>query len=345
MEDVERDLLNALGNSNAQQEQQSEGEQAQDGEENEPIYNLPPPAENTYPSEAELEKAMHAWSLEHGYELVRRASKKNAAGKMYKRYYHCSKHGIMPSKQVPASERKRANRKSNRIGCPMSLACVAVDPGEPDGEWQIRHRKTHHNHPAHDGVSLAGHRRRAREGGVQKAVDGLFSIGTSTAQVLLFLQKTHPNGLFTRTDVANMKLKWKKYGTCTYRPGEDEPDRERAKPGQPRACLHCRQKKMGCGSERPVCTQCQQSGTECQYDFDPPADSNSQETERTPSTSQPQLATPANARQQRQQQSANSVEPPSTEGPPLSRQPPRPPQRLAGRRNSRDLGRTSLFPG
>ena len=258
-----------------QQQQQDEEDQDDDDDddngatdEHEPIFHLPPPPENTYSNEVELEKAIHAWSLEHGYELVRRASKKNARGLLYKRYYHCAKHGQRSSSyKVSEENRQRVNRKSNRLGCPMSIACVAVDPGDPEGQWQIRHRKTHHNHGPDDAKSLAGHRRRARMGGVEKAVDGLFAIGTPTAQVLQFLEKTNPNGLFTRTDVANMKLKWKKWGTCgdKIRRGESAKGN---KLGFPSACNACRQKKVGCGSERPVCTVCVQSGSSCIYDHE-----------------------------------------------------------------------------
>lgn len=252
--------MNALQDDNQDQQQQDDDEPDHNDDDIGPVFHLPPPPENTYSSEEELVKAMHAWSLEHGYELVRRASKKNAAGQVYKRYHHCSKHGQKTNTLSPR-DRKRAARKSNRIGCPMSLAAVAVDPSNPSGEWQIRHRKTHHNHPADNPSQLSGHRRRAREGGVEKAVDGLLSIGTPTAHILQYLEKMHPTGLFTRTDVANMKLKWRKYGTSSYKPGEDEPNR-----GRGEACQACRAKKRGCGGERPTCSSCQAKGIECHYD-------------------------------------------------------------------------------
>lgn len=198
----------------------SDGHQEQQDDDDEgPIFHIAPPPEQTFPNEEQLEKAIHEWSKEHGYELVRRASKKNSKKEVYKRYYHCSKHGQKINK-VSESARKRANRKSNRIGCPMSIACVAVDPTNPHSDWQIRHRKSHHNHPPMEAVKLAGHRRRARLGAVEKAVDSLFAIGTETSAVLKFLQTTHPEGLFTRTDVANMKMKWKKHGTCADRQGD-----------------------------------------------------------------------------------------------------------------------------
>lgn len=240
---------------------------AADGEAGEPVFHLPPPPEGTHPTHEELERTMHAWSLEHGYELVRRASKKNAKGVLYKRYYHCSKHGKLANTgRLTDETRVRVNRRSNRIGCPMSLAVVALDPTNPDGEWQIRHRKTHHNHGPLDALALAGHRRRARLGGVEKAVDGLFAIGTPTAQVLQFLQRTNPGGLFTRTDVANMKLKYKKYGTCADRRDHAQPD---YRPGFPSACLPCRTRKVKCDSQRPGCSSCTQSGQTCEYDHEP----------------------------------------------------------------------------
>lgn len=150
----------------------------------------------------------------------------------------------------------------------MSLAAVAIDPSNPSGDWQIRHRKTHHNHGPLDALSLAGHRRRARGGEVEKAVDGLFAIGTSTGQVLTFLQRTHPGGLFTRTDVANMKLKFKKNGTCVETAPEG--DQGKRQLGYPSACLACRARKTRCDSARPVCDTCQKSGAECVYDCPPP---------------------------------------------------------------------------
>ena len=236
-----------------------------------PVYNLPPPPENTYPNEPELEKAIHAWSRDHGYEFVRRASKKNARGMLYKRYYHCSKHGQrLNTHKIPeGAPRQRANRKSARTGCPMSIACVAVDPNDPEGEWQIRHRKTHHNHPPMEAIALAGHRRRARMGGVEQAVDGLFAIGSSTAQVLQFLQKTHKDGLYTRTDVANMKLKWKKWGTCADRHSKDRVVRDAAeRAGITTTCERCKQRKSWCSAERPTCKNCAESGSECIYNGD-----------------------------------------------------------------------------
>jgi hypothetical protein len=266
MDSFDQDLMNALQDDNQPQNQQENGGQADhNGGDVGPIFHLPPPPEYTYDKEADLDRAMHAWSLEHGYELVRRAAKKNAAGQVYKRYHHCSKHGQKSGRAEP-KERKRAFKKTNRIGCPMSIASVAIDPSNPEGGWQIRHRKSYHNHPADNPSALAGHRRRAREGGVEKAVDGLLSIGTSTAQILQFLQKTHPSGLFTRTDVANMKLKWRKYGTSSWKPQEDEQVKPR---GRGEACVNCRAKKRGCGGQRPACVQCQTSSKECHYNNEP----------------------------------------------------------------------------
>lgn len=205
-----------------------------------------------------MEEAIHSWSLEHGYELVRRASKKNARGILYKRYMHCSKHGRAANTgKLTDQTRIRHNRKSQRMNCPMSLAVVAVDPNNPEGEWQVRHRKTHHNHGPLEALNLSGHRRRARAGGIEQAVDGLFAIGTSTAQVLQFLQRTNPNGLFTRTDVANMKLKYKRFGTCLVK-GDTS-----SSSGRP--CNMCRHRKIKCDNSRPTCGECSQSGHACEY--------------------------------------------------------------------------------
>ncbi|KAH9833359.1 FAR1 DNA-binding domain [Teratosphaeria destructans] len=305
-EDLEEQLREALGRENEPQEdgnqQQNEDDNDEDedenhdeGDENEPIFNLPPPPEGNYPSGDDLEKSIHAWSLEHGYEMVRRASKKNAAGAIYKRYYHCSKHGKLANTgKLTEQTRVRVRRKSNRMGCPMSLAAVAVDPSNPAGEWQIRHRKTHHNHGPLDAVTMAGHRRRARMGGVEKAVDGLFAIGTPTAQVLTFLQRTNPDGLFTRTDVANMKLKFKKYGTCQHIPNQFSKDPDKTA-GLPSACLSCRAKKTRCDSQRPVCGTCMNNGMRCEYDHQPGEVGPAHQRANAPSSAQ---ATPA--RQQTQ---------------------------------------------
>ncbi len=164
---------------------------------------------------------------------------------------------------------KRKAKKSNDSQCPMSLATVAVDPSDPGGQWQIRHRKTHHNHPADDAKSLAGHRRRFRDENVQRAIDGLFAIGTSTAQVVQFLQRTSPNGLFTRTDVANMKIKWRKYGTCMVKHGEGAEVLAKKLPRPPTplgACHRCRTKHQACDSKEPRCGTCIKVGAECTYD-------------------------------------------------------------------------------
>lgn len=263
---------NNVGNNdaslNAEDDDDDEDEQMGDDNEDQPVYQLPPPPEAIYPDEIELEKAMHAWSLEHGYELVRRASKKNAAKQLYKRYFHCSKHGKVSHKAVRKEDRKRVNRTSNRMNCPMSLAAVAVDPHDPTGNWQIRHRKTHHNHPAIEVVNLAGHRRRARNPAVEAAVDGLFAIGTNVGDVLKFLQKTNPDGLFKRTDVANMKLKYKKYGTCTNQTDEagDKQTGTPSKAGPSTVCSACRVKKTKCNNARPICDTCAASDTPCHYD-------------------------------------------------------------------------------
>lgn len=268
--------LRAIGdsnNANGNVEDDDDGEEDEHmGEDNidEPVYHLPPPPEAIYPNEIELEKAMHAWSLEHGYELVRRASKRNAAKQLYKRYFHCSKHGKASSTAVRKEDRKRMNRTSNRMNCPMSLAAVAVDPHDPTGNWQIRHRKTYHNHPAIDVVHLAGHRRRARNPAVEAAVDGLFAIGTNVGDVLKFLQRTNPDGLFKRTDVANMKLKYKKYGTCSQRGDEQQPAERQGDTlpaGVSLACAACRVKKTQCNNVRPMCGTCVASDSACHYEY------------------------------------------------------------------------------
>ncbi|KAF7196046.1 hypothetical protein HII31_02672 [Pseudocercospora fuligena] len=265
---------NGNANGNANDNDDDEDDDDGDVDPDEPVFQLPPPPEAEYRNEVELEDAIHAWSKEHGYELVRRASKKNAKGQLYKRYFHCSKHGKVSSSKTPQKDRVRINRKSNRIGCPMSLAAVSVNPHDPSGNWQIRHRKTHHNHPAVDAMQLAGHRRRARAGGVEKAVDGLFAIGTKTTDVLKFLQRTNPEGLFQRTDVANMKQKWLKYGTCAHHGDstEKQPPQIPITPGKtgfPSACQSCRSKKSRCDSVRPVCGTCARTKTACHYDHDP----------------------------------------------------------------------------
>ncbi|CAJ2504288.1 Uu.00g116820.m01.CDS01 [Anthostomella pinea] len=271
--DLEDRLRNAL-----QQHQQpgqnhdnnDEDEQNDDADDpNEPVFAIPAPPEGNYAGEAELEKSLHAWSLEHGYDMVRRASKKNAIGKIYKHYYNCSKHGKLANTGKPtATTGVRRKRKSKRTGCPMGLAAVAVYPSNPEGEWQIRHRTTHHNHGPVEAVALAGHRRRARMGGVEKAVDGLFAIGTPGPQVLQFLQRTKPDGLFTMTDVANMKLKWKKYGTSTHLVNQFSRDPEKAL-GLPSACLRCRDKRVRCDSARPTCQHCIEASATCDYDHEP----------------------------------------------------------------------------
>jgi len=264
------------------------------GDDNEPVFNLPPPPQGNHPSAEELEKSLHAWSLEHGYEMVRRASKKNGSGALYKRYFHCSRHGKLANTgKLTDQMRVRAKRKSNRTGCPMSLAAVAVDPSNPAGQWQIRHRKTHHNHGPLDALTLVGHRRRARVGGVEKVVDGLFAIGTPTPQVLQFLQRTNPGGLFTRTDVANMKLKYKKNGTCVKDPSRFT--REGPGGGFPSACTSCRVKKTKCDSVRPVCGTCAKTaGVQCVYDHEPGA---AHPNRRTP-IRQPQQTTASDTPQQ-----------------------------------------------
>ncbi|KAK6436362.1 hypothetical protein LTR95_007444 [Oleoguttula sp. CCFEE 5521] len=266
-DDEVRDALDGQDQDNDQPQDEDDhdddDENAQRDDSGQPVFHLPPPPEATYPTYQDLEEAIHSWSKEHGYELVRRASKKNAKGVLYKRYYHCSKHGkVANTGKLTVETRIRHNRKSQRMNCPMSLAVVATDPAAPQGEWQVRHRKTHHNHGPMDALSLAGHRRRARQGGVEQAVDGLFAIGTPTAQVLQFLQRTNPNGLFTRTDVANMKLKYKKFGTCLER---KEPTI--IGPGQ-RSCNQCKAKKMRCDATRPTCSTCVGLNLECVYNYE-----------------------------------------------------------------------------
>nr|POE51644.1 hypothetical protein CFP56_25851 [Quercus suber] len=277
-DNIEEELINALQGGGSDQGLQNnrngdddDDDQDQDGEgdENEPVFQLPPPPEGNYANEKELEQQMHAWTLDHGYECVRRASKKNARGVVYKRYYHCSRHGKKSGTVGPEdSARKRAKKKTGRLGCQMSLAAVAVDPTNPAGEWQIRHRKTFHNHAAENAVTLTGHRRRARGGDVERIIDSLFTIGTPTTQVLRFLEKNHPSGLFTRTDVANMKLKFNKYGTCV-KDGLPERSNTAGKGGVPSACLRCRQKRVKCNSVRPTCGTCTTDGTACEYDHEP----------------------------------------------------------------------------
>ncbi|KAK5107452.1 hypothetical protein LTR62_001250 [Meristemomyces frigidus] len=282
-EDLEDQLRTALRSENEQgvgdgggdydERSNDDDEEAEDEEE--PVFNLPPPPEGIYATEEELEEAVHSWSLQHGYELVRRASKKNAAGKVYKRYLHCSKYGKLANTgKLTDATRKRKARKTNRQNCPMSLAVVRTDPSGSSPRWQVRHRKTHHNHGPLEAVAMTGHRRRARMGGMEKAIDGLFQIGTPTAQVLTFLQRTNPDGLFTRTDVANMKLKFKKFGTCVTAGKSLAREASNRPFGGSTACLRCRTKKCRCDSGRPICGECRAQGVECQYDAETAIEAN-----------------------------------------------------------------------
>ncbi|KAI6833161.1 hypothetical protein KC340_g6661 [Hortaea werneckii] len=291
--DLEEQLRDALRREQQQQQvdHQSENEMDTDDHDEEnvdpdgdangngegeqgPVFNLPPPPEGKYASMEALEEAMHAWSLEHGYEVVRRASKNNGNGVIYKRYFNCSKHG-----KVGSGVNSVRKKYTKRTDCPMSLAVRAVESLNVDGEWEIRHRNIHHNHGPLDPLELTGHRRRAREGGLEKAVDGLFNMGSSATQVHQFLQKNHPDGLFTRTDVSNMRLKWKQYGTCVRQKGQyDRSNRDAARTdtgnggrGRVAACLRCREKRRKCDKQRPVCGYCMSvQPSACEYDCEPP---------------------------------------------------------------------------
>ena len=262
---------NVRGEREANEDDDDGAQPEQDNNDPEPVFHLPPPPESIYQTQEALEEAIHSWSLEHGYELVRRASKKNAKGVLYKRYMHCSRHGKAANTgKLTNQTRQRFNRKSSRMNCPMSIAVVAVDPNNTEGQWQVRHRKTHHNHGPLDALNLAGHRRRARAGGIEQAVDGLFAIGTPTAQVLQFLQRTNPNGLFTRTDVANMKLKYKKFGTCLVK-GDTS--------AHGRPCNQCRARKIKCNNRRPTCAACRDADKTCVYDH--PSEENAENADGT----------------------------------------------------------------
>ena len=70
-----------------------------------------------------------------------------------------------------------------------------------------------------------------------------------------------------------MKLKWKKYGTCSHldESNVNVPRETPAKSGVPSVCLACRSKKTRCDRVRPVCGSCAASNVACHYDHSPQA--------------------------------------------------------------------------
>ncbi|KAF2725676.1 hypothetical protein K431DRAFT_82031 [Polychaeton citri CBS 116435] len=158
---------------------------------------------------------------------------------------------------------QHAHPERSATGGPQPIPTSAA-PTEPNGPGAPPPE------PSSDGESnyaeqLISALRRNDDDGVPPPDNDPSNEGTPTSQVLQFLQKTNPNGLFTRTDVANLKLKYKKFGTCVDRRDGATQDKQM---GVPSACKNCRAKKMKCSSERPVCTECRDGGKECSYDHE-----------------------------------------------------------------------------
>lgn len=128
-------------------------------------HTIPPPPEQEYESRQTALEAIHSFTKEHGYEVVLRKPKKNKNGQIFKYNLECKRHGkLSNTRKLETEDRRRVNRSSIRIGCPMRIIFGASIRDEPEGPWNVQYtgRESVHNHAPDDVLALPGHRKRSR---------------------------------------------------------------------------------------------------------------------------------------------------------------------------------------
>ncbi|ETI31773.1 hypothetical protein F442_21138 [Phytophthora nicotianae P10297] len=91
-------------------------------------YQLKPPPEEEYSSEADASAAIHAWTARHGCNVTKKQLERNTNGDVIYRLFACDQWGKPKNtRSLRDQDRVRANRRSCRFGCPMRIKIVAVD--------------------------------------------------------------------------------------------------------------------------------------------------------------------------------------------------------------------------
>lgn len=158
------------------------------------LYNLPIPPLIAHPSFHDLETALHAFSKQHGFELVIRRTKGNP---IRKRYYSCKRHGKLDNRRR-LTEESRVRKKivSIKTECPFKLVATAMK--DTDGFWKLNsvgHGSEVHNHPADHSLQLTGHRRRDRTDAVKASIISMHLCEVKPAKIHEVLKEQYGDGI------------------------------------------------------------------------------------------------------------------------------------------------------
>ncbi|ETP51723.1 hypothetical protein F442_03181 [Phytophthora nicotianae P10297] len=180
-------------------------------------YQLRPPPEEEYLSEADAEAAIHAWTVLHGYNVTKKQLERNKTGDVIYRLFVCDQWGKPKNtRRLREQDRVRTNKRSGRCGCPMRIKIVAVDGTNPTGPWKIMYTRdgsqTHNHPPSRDIRVHVTHRQRAAKtdhpGKNQNVNELIFAhdaAGISTSRTYATLIHSDKDTLIIPADISNTK--------------------------------------------------------------------------------------------------------------------------------------------
>lgn len=169
------------------------------------LYNLPVPPLIMHPSFNDLQTSLHAFSREHGYELVIRRTKGNP---VWKRYYFCKRHGVLDNQRQLTEEtciRKRA--VSIKTRCNFRLVATAVEEDAASGSWYLSsggHGCDVHNHPADHSLQLPGHRRRDRTDAIKESIIVMHRCAVKPTKIQAVLRELYGDRAIVLQDIKNV---------------------------------------------------------------------------------------------------------------------------------------------
>ena len=198
------------------------------------LWHIEPPPEELFSSQEKAVAAIHAWTLQHGFNVVRRSADKlnGDPGAVWRRYYECDQAGKPKHTQhLTEEQRQRPMRGSKKHGCPMRLCIRAVDLDDLDGEWIIHHTRNGsvlHSHPPSREPSVhSDHRRRQMSEAVethaaslQETIAVQSAVGVRTQNIQAAILYSHPDSLLVAKDISNAKEQAKRNVLGSHTPTE-----------------------------------------------------------------------------------------------------------------------------
>jgi len=177
---------------------------------------IPPPPEDTYPSEQSAITAVHVWARAHGFNVTKRRDfyTSTTPKVVWKRGFDYDRAGRSKCTQhLTDNDRQRPLRGPMRMECPMKIIVRAASEKEPFRPWRIvytRNGSCLHNHPP--ACVHPGHRQRAAaatsnapEYLLQEMIQRQTAMGITAGSVRATLLQADHDSFVIPQDIVNIK--------------------------------------------------------------------------------------------------------------------------------------------